>query len=676
MSMHRLKKTRNIGIIAHIDAGKTTITERILYYTGRSHKIGEVHDGEAIMDWMPEEQERGITITSAATTCQWLGHTINIIDTPGHVDFTIEVERSLRVLDGAVGVFCAVGGVEPQSETVWHQADRYRVPKIAFINKMDRPGADFENAVKMIRERLGATPLVLQLPWGQEEDFQGVIDLIKMQAIVWNENDLGASFQEVAIPENYREAALRHREEMLELLADTNESIMEKYLSEEEVDIQSLKGAIRQATIKLALVPILCGAALRNKGIQPLLDAIVECLPSPLDVPPITGINPKTKQPETRSATTKEPLASLAFKVAMDQGRRMTYVRIYSGTMKTGSLVYNSTKDVTERVARVMRMHANKRERIDQALCGDIVAVMGLKETITGDTLCDKDRPLLLEAMQFNEPVISMAVEPKQLRDQERLIDTLQKIDAEDPTFRFTLNEDTGQMIISGMGELHLEVLAQRLRREFSLDVNTGKPQVVYRETISKKAATETVFDREWGGAMHFAGVTIEVSPMERGTGNCFVNRCKNPLMTAEFIASADEGIREASESGVLMGYPVIDVETILLDAMVKEQFSSPLSFKIVASMAFREACESASPVLLEPIMKIEIVVPEEFVGDVINDLNTRGGRIERITTKGPAKILAAVVPLSKMFGYSTALRSSSQGRATFTMQFFRYDKV
>jgi len=675
MSMQRLKKTRNIGIIAHIDAGKTTITERILYYTGRSHKIGEVHDGEAVMDWMPEEQERGITITSAATTCEWLGHTINIIDTPGHVDFTIEVERSLRVLDGAIGVFCAVGGVEPQSETVWHQADRYGVPKMAFINKMDRPGADFENAVEMIRERLGATPLVLQLPWGQEEDFQGVIDLIKMQAIVWNEDDLGASFQEVAIPESYREAALRQREEMLELLADTNDSIMERYLSEEEVDIQSIKGAIRQATIKLTLVPIFCGAALRNKGIQPLLDGIVECLPSPLDVPPITGINPKTKQPETRSVTTKEPLASLAFKVAMDQGRRMTYVRIYSGTMKTGSVVYNSTKNVTERVARAMRMHANKRERIDKALCGDIVAVMGLKETITGDTLCDKDHPLLLEAMEFDQPVISMAVEPKQVKDQERLIDTLQKIDDEDPTFRFALDEDTGQMIISGMGELHLEVLAQRLRREFSLAVNTGKPQVVYRETVSKKATTESVFDREWGGVMHFAGVTIEVSPMDRGTGNRFVNKCSNPLMTEEFIDSVDEGIREASESGVLMGYPVIDVETTLFDATLKEQ-STPLSFKIVASMAFREACESASPVLLEPIMKVEIIVPEEFVGDVINDLNTRGGKIERITTKGPAKILAAIVPLSNMFGYSTALRSSSQGRATFTMQFSHYDKA
>jgi elongation factor G len=674
--MQLLKKTRNIGIIAHIDAGKTTITERILYYTGRSHKIGEVHDGEAVMDWMPEEQERGITITSAVTTCQWLGHIINIIDTPGHVDFTIEVERSLRILDGAIGVFCAVGGVEPQSETVWHQADRYGVPKIAFINKLDRPGANFETAVKMIRERLGAVPLVLQLPWGQEERFRGVIDLIKMQALVWNEEDLGATFEERAIPEEYQEASVKQRERIIELVADTDDSIMEKYLAEEEIEIHALKKAIRQATIDLKLVPIFCGAALRNKGVQPLLDGIVECLPSPLDVPPVTGISTKTKEPETRHATTKEPLSALAFKVAMDQGRRMTYVRVYSGILKTGSAIYNSSKDVAERVARVMRMHANKRERIDQAVCGDIIAVMGLKQTTTGDTLCDKDHPLLLEAMEFDEPVISMAVEPKQLKDQERLVDTLMKIDDEDPTFRFRVDEDTGQMIISGMGELHLEVVAQRLKREYSLDVNTGKPQVVYRETIGKKSEAETVFDREWAGAMHFAGVSIEVSPLERGTGNRFVNKCTNPLMLDGFIDSVEYGVKEAAESGVLMGYPVIDVETVLLDAVVKEQFSSPLSFKIAASMAFREAIQAGEPVLLEPIMKVEIIAPEEFVGDVINDLNSRGGRIEQITSKGMAKILATIVPLSKMFGYSTALRSSSQGRATFTMQFSHYDKA
>ncbi len=676
MSMQQLKKTRNIGIIAHIDAGKTTITERVLYYTGRSHKLGEVHHGEAIMEWMPEEQERGITITTAVTTCKWLDHTINIIDTPGHVDFTIEVERSLRILDGAIGVFCAVGGVEPQSETVWHQADRYGVPKIAFVNKLDRPGANFHGTVRMIRERLGATPLILQLPWGLEEDFHGVIDLIKMRAIVWSEDDLGASFQEVAVPKDYVEEATRHRERILELLADNDDSIMERYLSEEQIDTQLIKSAIRQATIKLALVPVFCGAALRNKGIQPLLDGIVEFLPSPLDIPPVEGINPETGEPESRSATLKESLSSLAFKVAMDQGRRMTYLRIYSGIMRKGSLIYNSTKDVTEKVARVMRMHANKRERVDQAIGGDIIAVMGLKETSTGDTLCNKGHPILLESMEFDQPVISMAVEPKQLKDQERLLDILTKVADEDPTFKFKVDEDTGQTVISGMGELHLDVLAQRLRREFLLDVNTGKPQVVYRETISKRASVETVFDREWGGDMHFAGIKIEASPMERGKGDRFVNRCSNPLMTEEFINSIEEGIKGASESGVLMGYPVIDVETVLVDAKVKEQLSTPLSFKIVASMAFKEVCELAMPVLLEPIMKIEIIAREEFVGDVIGDLNTRGGRIERITTKGTVKILAAIVPLSKMFGYSTALRSASQGRATFTMQFSHYDKA
>jgi len=564
MSMQQLKKIRNIGIIAHIDAGKTTITERILFYTGRSHKMGEVHDGEAIMDWMPEEQERGITITSAVTTCKWLDHTINIIDTPGHVDFTIEVERSLRILDGAIGVFCAVGGVEPQSETVWHQADRYGVPKIAFVNKLDRLGANFDGAVQMMRERLGAIPLILQLPWGLEEDFKGVIDIVKMKAIEWSDDDLGISFQEADIPEDYAEEANRHREKMIELLADNDDDIMERYLSEEEIDIQSIQRAIRQATINLELVPIYCGAALRNKGIQPLLDGIVRYLPSPLDIPPVKGINPKTKESETRSATVKESFSSLAFKVAMDQGRKMTFLRIYSGVMKQGSTIYNSTKNIIERVARIMRMHANKRERIDQAVSGDIIAVMGFKETSTGDTLCDKDHPIAFESMEFDQPVISMAVEPKQLKDQERLLDNLTKITDEDPTFKFTVDEDTGQVVISGMGELHLEVLAQRLKREFSLGVNTGKPQVVYRETIGKKAQIETVFDRELAGEMHFACITLEVSPVERGKGNRFVNKISDPLMTEEFINSVKEGIKEASESGVLMGYPVTDVETTL----------------------------------------------------------------------------------------------------------------
>jgi elongation factor G len=674
--MQQLRKTRNIGIIAHIDAGKTTITERILYYTGRSHKIGEVHDGEAVMDWMPEEQERGITITSAATSCKWLDHTINIIDTPGHVDFTIEVERSLRILDGAVGVFCAVGGVEPQSETVWHQADRYGVPKIVFINKLDRLGADFHRTVDMLRDRLGATPLILQFPWGIEENSHGVIDIVKMKALEWNEDDLGATFQELAIPEPLHEEARKYREKMLELVADNDDSIMEKYLSEQEIDIQSIKRVIRQATIKLGLIPVYCGAALRNKGIQPLLDGIVEFLPSPLDVPPVKGINPKTREPESRSASVREPLSSLAFKIAMDQGRRMTYLRVYSGVMKPGSTVYDSTKDIKERVARILRMHANKRERIDQAISGDIVGVMGFKEVTTGDTLCDGAHPILLEAMEFDQPVISMAVEPKHLKDQERLLGSLTKVADEDPTFRFTVDEDTGQTIISGMGELHLEVLVQRLKREFFLDVNTGKPQVVYKETIGIKAHAEMLFDREWAGEAHYAGIEIGVTPMERGKGSRFVNSCSHPLLTEEFVNSIEQGIDEASESGVLMGYPVIDVETTLLDAKVKEMVSTPLSFKIVASMAFKEACERAEPLLLEPIMKVEIVAPEEFVGDVINDLNTRSGRIEQIETKGMVKILGAIVPLSKMFGYSTALRSSSQGRATFTMQFSHYDKT
>jgi len=676
MSIQQLKKTRNIGIIAHIDAGKTTITERMLFYTGRSHKMGEVHDGEAIMDWMPEEQERGITITSAATTCKWLDHTINILDTPGHVDFTIEVERSLRILDGAIGVFCAVGGVEPQSETVWHQADRFRIPKIAFINKLDRLGADFDRAVMMIRERLGATPLILQVPWGLEEEFQGVIDIVKMKALVWNQNDLGASFQELAIPEGYLETAIHHRDTMLELLADHDDSIMEKYLSEQEIDSTTIKRAIREATLSLRLVPIYCGAALRNKGIQPLLDAIVDFLPSPLDVPPVKGINPKTKEPESRAAGLKEPFSSLAFKIVMDQGRKMTYLRVYSGALKAGSTTFNSTKNIPERAARILRMHANKRERIDQAITGDIVAVMGLKEATTGDTLCDGAHPILLESMEFDQPVISMAVEPKQLKDQGKLMDGLNKMADEDPTFKFAVDEDTGQTIISGMGELHLEVLVHRLKREFYLDVNTGKPQVVYRETISQKALSAKVFDREWAGEIHYAGLQIELAPMDRGTGNRFVNACSNPLLTEEFLGAITQGIDEASASGVIMGYPVIDVKTTLHDVKVKEGISTPLSFKIAASMSFKEACEKAEPILLEPIMSLDIVVPEEFVGDVINDLNTRGGRIEQIETKGAVKILGSMVPLSRMFGYSTALRSSSQGRATFTMQFSHFDKT
>ena len=672
----KLLKTRNIGIIAHIDAGKTTITERILYYTGKVHRMGEVHNGEATMDWMLEEKERGITITSAVTSCIWRDHNINIIDTPGHVDFTIEVERSLRVLDGAIGVFCAVGGVEPQSETVWHQADRYKVPKIAFVNKMDRIGADFFRAVEMIKERLGATPLILQLPWGAEEGFSGVIDLVKMKAVVWEEETLGAAFQEVSIPSELVAQALKYREMLLETLADKDDAIMEKYLSEEEIDPQELKRAIRTATVKLKLVPVLCGAALRNKGIQPLLDTIVNCLPSPIDVPPILGHIPSSGKEESRPANEKGPFSALAFKVQMDQGRKMTYIRVYSGSAKVGDAMYNPGKKVKEKLARLLKMHSNKRERVDRASAGDILAVMGLKLTSTGDTLCNEDHPILLEPMQFNAPVISMAVEPKKVPDQERLFEALEKLTDEDPTFKFKVDEETGQTVISGMGELHLDILVGRIKREFFVDTNQGKPQVVYRETVSKKAQHQEIFQRELAGQQHFAAVTIEVIPLPRGNGNRFYDRCENPNLTEEYLSAIREGVEEAAAGGVLMGYPVIDVEAALLDVQIHEMYSNAMAFRVAASMAFESACSQADSILLEPIMKTEVLIPEEFMGEVIGDLNIRQGKIGQITAKGPVQVLTASVPLSKMFGYSTALRSLSQGRGTFTMHFSHYDKT
>lgn len=676
MASTRLSKTRNIGIIAHIDAGKTTITERILFYTGRVHRMGEVHDGEATMDWMLEERERGITITSAVTSCNWLGHNINIIDTPGHVDFTIEVERSLRVLDGAIGVFCAVGGVEPQSETVWHQADRYRVPKIAFINKMDRIGADFFRVIDMIRDRLKATPLVLQLPWGSEDNYMGVIDLLEMKAVMWEEETLGAEFKEVPIPDEFMEEALRYRDLLLETIADKDDIIMNKYLSDEEIEIPELKRAIRTATIKLKLVPIYCGAALRNKGIQPLLDGIVDYLPSPVDIPPIIGHEPITGKEEPRTSDAGKPFSALAFKVIMDQGRKMTYIRIYSGSIKAGDTVYNPGKNVKEKLARLLKMHANKRERITKASSGDIIATMGLKFAMTGDTLCDEDKPILLEPIQFNEPVISIATEPKRVQDQDRLLDTLKKLSDEDPTFRFRIDEETGQTVISGMGELHLEIIIGRIKREFFVETNQGKPQVVFREAISKKVQHEEIFQKELAGQQHFAGVKVEISPRPRGSGNRFVDRCVSPDLTEEFINAIMEGIEETSVSGVLMGYPVIDVETVLLDVQINETYSSPMAFKVAAAMAFQNACQQADPILLEPIMKTEILIPEEFMGEVIGDLNARQGKIEQIVNKGPVQVLTAGVPLSKMFGYSTSLRSVSQGRGTFSMQFSHYDKV
>jgi elongation factor G len=673
--LRRLTNTRNIGIIAHIDAGKTTVTERILFYTGRVHKMGEVHDGEATMDWMLEEKERGITITSAVTSCLWRGNTINLIDTPGHVDFTIEVERSLRVLDGAIGVFCAVGGVEPQSETVWHQADRYKVPKIAFINKLDRVGADFHRAIGMIRERLGAVPLVLQLPWGMEEEFMGVIDLLKMKGIRWEEEMLGAEYQEVPIPSHLEQEASKARERLLETLADKNDLIMEKYLSEEEIPLQDLKQAVRAAAVRLEGVPVFCGAALRNKGIQPLLDGIVDFLPSPVDVPPVVGHSPLSGQQESRPPKATGPFTALAFKVMMDQGRKMTYLRVYSGTVKTGDLVYNAGKEVDEKLARLLKMHSNKRERVDLASAGDIVAAMGLKRTTTGDTLCTKDRPILLEPMQFNEPVISMAVEPKRVQDNDRLLDGLTKLSDEDPTFRFKIDEDTGQTIISGMGELHLEIITGRLRREFSVQTNQGKPQVVYRETVTKPAEREEIFQRELAGQTHFAGVRLRISPLPRGAGNRFIDRCSSPDLTEELLDAVRQGVKEAEASGTLMGYPVIDVEAALLDVQIKET-SGPMAFTVASTMAFRNACQEANPILLEPIMRVEVLVPEAFMGEAIGDLNARQGRIEEISSKGPVQVVTASVPLSEMFGYSTSLRSVTQGRATYTMQFSHYDKT
>jgi elongation factor G len=674
-SPRKLSSIRNIGFIAHIDAGKTTVTERVLFYSGRVHKMGEVHNGEATMDWMLEEKERGITITSAVTSCVWRRHNINIIDTPGHVDFTVEVERSLRVLDGAIGVFCAVGGVEPQSETVWHQADRYRVPKMAYINKLDRVGADFYRTVQMIKDRLGAVPLLLQLPWGMENDLRGVIDLVKMKGVLWEEDTLGAEFQEEPIPLELMGDASRYRDLLVETLADKNDLIMEKYLAEEEISIPEMMEAIRTATIKLELVPVFCGAALKNKGIQPLLDGIVDYLPSPVDIPPIVGHVPSSGKKETRPAETTGPFCALAFKVMMDQGRKMTYMRVYSGSVKTGGLTYNPGKDVKEKLSRLLKMHANKRERIDSASAGDIVAAMGLKLTTTGDTLCSEEGPILLEAIQFWEPVISVAIEPKRIQDQDRLLDGLSKLATEDPTFKFMIDEETGQMVISGMGELHLDIVTNRLRREFLVETNQGKPQVVCRETVTKTVEQEEVFQRELAGQQHFAGVRLEISPLPRSTVNRFIGRCDNPDLTEEFLDAIRQGVSEAETSGVFMGYPVIDVQTALLDVQIRET-SDTMAFKAAATMAFKKACKEAGPILLEPIMKAEVLVPEEFTGEVISDLNARQGRIEQISSKGPVQVLTVNVPLSKMFGYSTSLRSLSQGRGTFTMQFSRYDKT
>ncbi|MBW2059988.1 MAG: elongation factor G [Deltaproteobacteria bacterium] len=673
---NRLRRTRNIGIIAHIDAGKTTLTERILYYTGRTHKMGEVHNGEATMDWMPEEQERGITITSAVTTCQWREAVINIIDTPGHVDFTIEVERSLRILDGAIGVFCAVGGVEPQSETVWRQADHYHVPKIAFINKMDRIGADFNNVVSMLRERLEANVLELQLPWGKEENFQGVIDLLRMKCLTWDAETLGEVMEETEIPPEMIPEAEKARLRLLETVAETDDQIMEKYLSDEEITTAELLSAIGRATVNLELVPVFCGAALRNQGVQPLLDGIVNFLPSPLDIEVVRGMVPESNKLETRPAAANVPLAALVFKVMMDQGRKLSYLRVYSGRMKRGGEVLNVRPNQRERLARILRMHSNKRERIDEASAGDIVAVMGLKSAITGDTISDPDHPIQLESIEVYEPVINVAVEPKTSSDQEKVTTVLAKLAEEDPTFRFWMDEDTGQTIISGMGELHLDVLVHRLEREFSVDLNVGRPQVVFRETVSQEVEVKGCFDRALGGTPHFASVWLRVWPLKRGSGFRYYSGLDAGVLPEPFEQAVEEAVMNAAGSGVILGYPVIDVAVTLFKAEYKEGVSTEPDFRVAAGQAFQEACQQAAPVLLEPIMKVEVIVPEEFVGDVITDLNTRLGRIENIASRKTFRVITTVVPLSELFGYATALRSASQGRGTFTMQFFSFDLV
>ncbi len=673
-----LEKTRNIGIMAHIDAGKTTVTERILYYTGVTYKMGEVHDGTAVMDWMPQEQERGITITSAATTCSWEGNKINIIDTPGHVDFTIEVERSLRVLDGAVALFDAVAGVEPQSETVWRQADKYNVPRIAFINKMDRMGADFFMCVNAMVERLGAAPVPVQIPIGSEENYRGSVDIVKMKAYIYDDDSLGASYVESDIPDELLPQALEYREKMLETLSDFDDLIMEKYLSGEEIGADLITAALRKGTIDLKITPVLCGTAFKNKGVQQLLDAIIAYMPCPTDVPPISGIEPDSGNEVIRKVSEKEHFAALAFKIMTDPFvGQLTFLRVYSGTAKAGSYIYNSTKDVKERVGRLLKMHANKREEMKEIQAGDIVAAVGLRSTLTGDTLCDEDNPVILESIEFPEPVISVAIEPKTKADQEKLSVALGKLAQEDPSFKIAYDNDTGQTIISGMGELHLDIIVDRLLREFKVGANVGKPQVAYRETIRQKTVAEGKFVRQSGGRGQFGHVNIEIEPLEPGGNNFeFVNKIVGGSIPREYISAVEKGAKEALESGVLAGYPVVDVKVTLFDGSYHEVDSSEMAFKIAGSMAIKNASNKAKPVLLEPIMGIEVVTPEEYMGDVIGDLNSRRGRIQSMTQRSNVRVVAAQVPLSSMFGYATDLRSKTQGRATYTMQFSHYDEV
>jgi elongation factor G len=674
-----LEKTRNIGIMAHIDAGKTTTTERILFYTGILHRMGEVHDGAATMDWMEQEKERGITITSAATTCFWNNHRINIIDTPGHVDFTVEVERSLRILDGAVALFCAVGGVEPQSETVWRQADKYGVPRLAFVNKMDRVGADFFHCVDMIRGRLGANAVPVQIPMGEGDLFTGIIDLISMKARVFTEGTQGTQFEDIDIPVDMKPKAQEYRTKMLEAVSDEDDSLLEKYLDGQEISPVEVSKVLRRACLKVSIIPVLCGSSFKNKGVQSLLDSVIAFLPSPMDVGEglVEGHHMNMKDQIIRKVSDKEKVTGLAFKIMTDPFvGRLTFARIYTGTLKGGSYVYNSISDRRERVGRLLRMHANHREDIDEAYAGDIVAVVGLKNTRTGDTLCDESDPIILEKMVFPEPVIAVAIEPKTKADQEKMGEALMKLSEEDPTFRVSTNEETGQTIISGMGELHLEIIVDRMKREFRVEANVGKPQVAYKETIKKKVQMEGKFVRQSGGRGQFGHVWIEVEPNEKGKGYEFENAIVGGSIPKEYINPVSEGIVEAMRNGVLAGYPVEDIKVKLFDGSYHEVDSSEMAFKIAGSMAFKDAARKASPALLEPIMEVEVVTPEEYMGDVMGDLSSRRGKIEGLSSRKDAQIIKAKVPLSDMFGYSTVLRSMTQGRAIYSMQFAYYEEV
>ncbi|MFY9286417.1 MAG: elongation factor G [Tissierellaceae bacterium] len=671
-----LEKTRNIGIMAHIDAGKTTTTERILFYTGKIHKLGETHEGAAEMDWMEQEQERGITITSAATTCMWNDHRINVIDTPGHVDFTVEVERSLRVLDGAVALFCAKGGVEPQSETVWRQADKYGVPRLAFINKMDIVGADFFRAVEMIRERLKANPIPVQLPIGKEDTFRGVVDLINMNARIYND-DLGEDVETTSIPDDMIDLANEYREKLVEAVAEIDEDLMMKYLEGEEITNEELIQGIRKATIEVHITPVLCGSSYKNKGVQPLLDGIIDYLPSPVDIPSIKGIGVDSEEEEERKADDNEPFSALAFKIVADPYvGKLAYFRVYSGSLKAGSYVYNSTKGKKERIGRLLLMHANKREEVDEVFAGDIAAAVGLKDTGTGETLCDEDNPIVLETMDFPEPVIHVAIEPKTKASQDKLITALAKLAEEDPTFKTYTDDETGQTIIAGMGELHLEIIVDRLLREFKVEANVGNPQVAYKESITTSAEAETKYARQSGGRGQYGHVKIRIEPQEPGAGYEFVNAIVGGVIPKEYINSVNAGIQDAMEAGVVGGYQVLDVKVTLYDGSYHEVDSSEMAFKIAGSMAFKEAMSKAKPVLLEPMMKVEVIIPEEYMGDVMGDINSRRGRIEGMELRSGAQVVNAFVPLSEMFGYATDLRSNTQGRGVYSMQFDHYEQV